>query len=168
MKVPILLEFDIISGMSPETHFNKTIFPGKARGSIVIKTEGQDDEVIGNSAKERHIPPELLENLKSLAIEAAVGESEDSSGQSYLDQELTKLDKRYPQEQPQEVWRRTLATLMADGVDIESIAGALLTTNERFYASLNLGNLSQAQRKDKLKMLETKISEFWPSSPNLA
>ncbi|KKT33204.1 MAG: hypothetical protein UW20_C0004G0038 [Candidatus Woesebacteria bacterium GW2011_GWB1_44_11] len=97
-----------------------------------------------------------------------MGEFEDSEGQLYLNREIEKLKKKYPEEQPQEVWRRTLATLMADGVDIESIAGALLSTNERFYISMSLGASSQAQRKDKLKMLEDKISEYWPSSPNPA
>ena len=164
MEVPELPASDIISQMSPE-RFKKYIVPGKTKGSIVIKTEGGVDRKMSNPAKEKYITPDLLENLKTLAIEAAVGESDDSSGQSYLDRELDKLKKKYPEEQPQEVWRRTLATLMADGVDIESIAGALLSTNERFYIALNLGASSQAQRKDKLKMLEDKISEYWPSSP---
>jgi len=167
MKVPELPGFDIISGMGPE-RFRKTIVPGKTKGSIVIKTEGGEDRKIGNPAKEKRIPADILGNLKSLAIEAAVGEFEDSAGQLYLNRELEKLKKKYPEEQPQEVWRRSLATLMAGGVDIESIAGALLSINQRFYVALNLGLLSQAQRSDKLKMIEDKISEYWPSSPNLA
>jgi len=134
----------------------------------VIKTEGGEDKVVKNPAKEVFISPDLLENLKSLAIEAAVGESDDSAGQSYLDSELEKLNKRFPEEQPQEVWRRTLATLMAGGVDVESIAGALLASNERFFTAVNLGNLTQTQRSEKLAMLQDKIVMFWPSSPNLA
>lgn len=153
--------------MGPE-RFKRYIIPGKTKGSIIITTEGREDWKMGNPAKEKRIPADLLGNLKSLAIEAAVGEYEDSAGQEYLNQELAKLKKKYPEEQPQEVWRRSLATLMADGVDVESIAGALLSVNERYYVSMNLGSLSQAQRKDKLKMLEDKISEFWPSSPNTA
>lgn len=167
MKVLILPEFDIISEMGKE-RFKKVILPGNARGSIVIKTESGEDWKMSNSAKEKHIAPDLLENLKTLAIEAAVGESDDSSGQSYLDRELDKLKKKYPQEQPQEVWRRTVATLAARGVNLEDIAGALLATNERFYVALNLGTLSQVQKNDKLRMLENKISDYWPSSPNLA
>ena len=167
MEVRELPQFDIISNMSPE-RFKKFIVPGKTKGSIVIRSEGEADRKIGNPAKEKRIQADLLENLKSLAIEAAVGEYEDSAGQQYLNLELEKLKKKFPEEQPQEVWRRTLATLMADGVDIESIAGALLSTNERFYIAMHLGASSEAQRVDKLKMLEDKISEYWPSSPNLA
>lgn len=146
--------------------FRRVILPGATKGSIVIKTEGGKDLKFTNPAKEKRIPADLLGNLQSLAVEAAVGESEDSFGQMYLNEELDKLKKKYPEEQPQEVWRRTMATLVADGVNVTDIAGALLSTNSRFYTALNLGTLSQAQRGEKLKMLEDMISEYWPSSPN--
>ena len=167
MEVPELPAFDIISGMGKE-HFHKFIVPGKTKGSIVIKTEGGEDRMMSNPVKEKYIPSDLLENLKTLAIEAAAGETDDTIGQSYLDKEFDKLKKKYPGEQPQEVWRRTLATLMADGVNVEDIAGALLSTNTRFYTALHLGTSSKARNRDKLKMIEDKIMEFWPSSPNLA
>lgn len=153
--------------MAKERHFTKTIFPTKG-GGVVVRTEGGEDVTLKNQTKEKRIPPDLLSNLKSLAIVAAVGESDGSEGQSFLDDELDKLKKKYPGEQPQEVWRRTLAVLVGQSIDKETIAGALLSLNNRFYTSMALGTSSVHQRVDKIAMIEDKISEFWPSSPNLA
>jgi hypothetical protein len=167
MEVPILSVFDIIALMGQE-RFRKTIIPGQTKGIIVIKTEAGEDWNIKNTVKDKHISADLLGNLKSLAIEAAIGEADDSAGQEYLNRELNTLKKKYPSEQPQEVWRRTLATLMAGGIGIEDVAGALLDSNSRFYVKISLGEMSQTQRNGYLETVKDKIIEYWPSSPNLA
>jgi hypothetical protein len=100
-KVASLLEFDIINQMGQE-RFKTVIYPGLHKGSLIIRTEGGEEREIGNSTKEKYVSPELLGNLRSLAIASAVGEADDSAGQEYLNRELNTLKKKYPSEQPQE------------------------------------------------------------------
>ncbi len=147
--------------------FRKIIRPGTTKGSIVIEMHGEASETLKNPVKDKYIPSDMLDNLKSLAIRAEAG-SEDSAGQLWLRKELDKLKKKYPAEQPEEVWRRSLATLMAGGVDVESVAAALLATNNNFYTKINLGNMTDTEKNDRLENLRNEIVKFWPSSPNLA
>ena len=51
---------------------------------------------------------------------------------------------------------------------MESVAAALLATNEKFYIKMNLGDMEDAEKTDRLENLKNEISKFWPSSPNLA
>jgi hypothetical protein len=147
--------------------FRKIIRPGPTKGSLIIETQGEASKTLKNPLKDKFIPADLLDNLRSLAVmtEADPG---DSADQEWLNKELENLKRRHPTEQPREVWRRTLATLMAGGVDVESVAAALLATNEKFYIKMNLGDMEDTEKNDRLENLKNEISKFWPSSPNLA
>ena len=147
--------------------FRKTIRPGLAKGSLIIETQGEASKTHKNPSKDKLIPADLLGNLRSLAV-MAEADPADSSDQLWLKREFDKLQKKYPNEQPKEVWRRNLATLMAGGVDIESVAGALLATNDNFYIKMNLGDMTDTEKNDRLENLKKEISKYWPSSPNLA
>jgi hypothetical protein len=154
--------------MSAENpQFRKIIRPGSTKGSLIIETQGEASQTLKNPSKEKQIPAELLDNLKSLAV-MAEADPMDSSDQEWLNKELDNLKKKHPAEQPQEVWRRTLATLTAGGVDLESVAAALLATNEKFYVKMNLGEMTDTEKTDRLENLKNEISKYWPSSSNLA
>lgn len=119
---------------------------------------------VENSAKRARIPAEVLDDLESLAIEAFPGESDYSEGQSFNIQSLEKLSKRYPNEQPKEVWRRDIAGLAARGVDAKSIARSLFNGNARLTTSLNLNSLSPEGREKAIQNIKIKVMEYWPSS----
>lgn len=155
-------------GVMSGEHFRKTIVPGRDKGSIVIKTEGGEDRVMSNQAKDIFIAPDLLGNLSGLAIEAMMEGNDDSMGQMHLKKAHDKLKRKFPSEQPHEVYRRTLATLAGDGADIESIAGAMLAKNGEFRTEMNLGDLTNSRKSELLKTLMDQISIYWPSSPNMA
>jgi hypothetical protein len=154
--------------MSAENpQFKKIIRPGIINGSIIIETQGEADKTLKNPVKEKYIPAYMLENLRSLAVRAEAG-SEDTAGQLWLKEELDKLRKKYPEEQPEEVWRRTLATLMRGGMDTESVAAALLVTNANFYTKMSLGEMTDTEKNGRMENLKDEILKYWPSSPNLA
>jgi len=131
------------------------VHPGK------IFINGQEFE---NSAKRAKIPAEVLNDLESLAIVAFPGESDDSQGQSFLIESLDKLKKRYPNEEPQEVWRRDIAGLAARGVDAKSIARSLFNGNARMITSLNLNSLSPEGKEKAIQNIKVKVMEYWPSA----
>lgn len=142
--------------------FGRSVYPDPVHpGKIFI--DGQEFE---NSAKRARIPAEILDDLESLAIEAFPGESDDSQGQSFLIESLDKLEKRYPNEEPKEVWKRDIAGLVARGVDAKSVALSLFNGNSRLIASLNLNSLSLEGKEKAIQNIKKKVMEYWPSSKN--
>lgn len=119
-----------------------------------------------NSAKRARIPAEVLNDLESLAIAAFPGESDYAHDQSFLNESLEKLSKKYPNEEPQEVWRRDIAGLVARGIDAKSIATSLFNGNERLTTSLNLNSLSPEGKEKAIQNIKKKVMEYWPSSKN--
>lgn len=121
-----------------------------------------------NPAKRVKIPAAFLNNLESLAIEAFFGESDYSSDQQFLNESLEKLKKKFPNEEPQEVWRRNIARLATWGINAEDIATALVIRNERLNTALNLNSLPKEGYEKALKTVESKILDNWPSARNVA
>lgn len=150
--------FDIISEMSSERIFPKTV---SLMGGNVIIHDGVSDRIIKNPVAEKKIKPELLNNLTSLSI-LVEGSFEDSSSQNYYNLSIEELKTKYPNEQPEEVWRRSLSTLARDGIGIRQIALSLLESNPKYQIGRNLGNISPQEREMKLQKLQQKISEYWP------
>lgn len=146
--------------MTDERVFGRWITPDKTHKGVIII----DGDKLKNPSKAVRVPENILEDLSSLAIEAFRGEFEDSFGQSYLDDEVKKLKKKYPSEQPQEVWRRDLASVSFAGVTVEDVAGALMTRNPKLMASINLGSISVEARQKVLATISDKIREYWPST----
>jgi hypothetical protein len=149
--------------------FGRLINPTGAKGEFDIINSGTGKTVnrFKNPVKEVRISIDLLENLRSLAI-MAEADPTNSADQEWLGKELDNLKKKFPAEQPQEVWRRTLATLMGQGVDMESVAEKLITTDNQHYIKQNLGAMSKTEREGRIKKLKEEILIYWPSSPNLA
>ena len=158
----------IIGEMGTENPcFRKILKPGPTKDVLKIETEGEVSGIIKDLSREKTIPADLLDNLKSLAV-MAEADPASSSDQEWLNKSLNKLRKKFPTEQPKEVWRRTLATLMAEWVDTESIATTLLSTNDEFRVRKGLGDMSETEKGDRIKNLKDAILEFWSSSRNLA
>jgi hypothetical protein len=128
----------------------------KGVNSIV---EGRVD--IKDGGKKKKINPILLSNLRSLAIRAQ-GPFGDSSDENAYNQEIIKLKEKFPKEQPEEVWGKTLATMMRDGADIKGIAEALLEVSMQYRLSQRIGDISFELRQSELKKLHETIAEYWP------
>ena len=123
-----------------------------------------DGVEIKNPVKSPRIPPVILKDLESLAIQAFPEESEYSQDQSYAVKSIKELKARYPNEQPEEVWRRDIATLVSLGINAESIAVSLFNRNKRLIASLNIGSLPREGRQKAIEIVKDKILELWPSA----
>ena len=147
--------------MPERAEFSKRIVPGKIPGTVVIKEAGQEDRVIKGGKEERPISAELVSNLRSLAM-LSEGPFQDSTDQEYFNQEIERLKLKFPGEQPDEVWRRTLATCMKDGFGIREVAQTLLNTNLQFNIGRSLGSVGEDERGDKLQKLEDRIRDYWP------
>lgn len=148
--------------MTERPEFKRKVLLGK-RGMVVVKETGQEDVVLVNSKKERTMRSDILENLKSLAfyIEGGFGDSQD---QEYFNQAIKALRLKFPGEEPDEIWRRSLATCMKDGISIENVAKTLLRTNIQFKIGRGLGTISGEEMEDRLHKLEEGIESYWPRS----
>ena len=153
--------FAIIRQMAERPHFGKYIEPGKRRGTLVVKEEGKGDILIGKPSKEVQIPAGLLGNLRSLAI-IAEGKFNDSMDQDFYNKEIEGLQQKYPNEQPGEVWSRSLATLMKMGVGINDVAKALLNTSMQYDISGKLGAISDDARGELTETIKGEIKNYWP------
>lgn len=154
--------------MAERLKFGKVI-DIKGKGELTV-TSG--DTMITIREKSPRVKPEkgnqgpkaeeLVSNLHSLAMFAESGMG-DSFDQSYYNDEIKKLKVKYPNEQPEEVWRRTLATMMAEGITIENVADALLSGNLAFRLSKELGHITREMENEKIDKLRDTISHFWPT-----
>jgi len=153
--------------MKERPEFGRIEFAGKRKLKI---TSGGVTSTIEEKAaptktldrgKDRKINPDLLSNLRSLTTYAQ-GPSGDTSDQNYDNEEIEKLKEKFPDEQAAEVWRRTLATLMADGNSIQSIATALLEGSYQYKLSTRLEGVPPATEGDELNKLRRAVKEFWP------
>ncbi len=147
--------------MTERPKFNKQVILGSKPGTVVIREEGEKDIIIKDPKRKPKIPSELLGNLKSLAI-ITEGISWGVTEHDFYNQEIEKLRIKYPNEQPEEVWSRTLATLINKGVQVGDIAGALLDTNLQYNIDKKIGGISDQVRAEKLQILTDKIIEYWP------
>lgn len=147
--------------MVEREQFRRRIELGRRKGTVVIKEEGEKDIVIGEPKKEVQVPVDLLGNLRSLAI-IAEGKFNDSMDQDFYNREIAGLKQKYPNEQPEEVWSRSLATLMRLGVKIDDVAAALLNTSAQYNISNSLGVVSSEERGHLLEMLKGEIKMYWP------
>lgn len=88
-----------------ERGLTQNVFLDKDRPGV-IWINGQE---FRNPVKRVSILPQILNDLESLAIEAFPEEIGDSQGQLFLNESVAKQKRKYPNEQPQEVWRRDIA-----------------------------------------------------------
>lgn len=147
--------------MAERQQFSKMIIPGSHRGTVIIKEAGHEDQIINGGKEQKLMPSELLSNLRSLAMQSE-GTFEDSTDQEYFNQEIERIKLKYPGEQPEEVWRRSLATCMKEGLSISDVARTLLSTNLQFNIGKSIGSLSEDEKADKLQRLEDQIRSYWP------
>lgn len=144
--------------------FNKFIIPGKNGGITIVSQIGGKVEVFKNPVKEKYIPPRLLNNLAALILEAFPEEFQGTEGQAFEEELMKNITKNFPEEQPLEVAERTLPHIMTLGVDIEAIAGSLMSTNGLVRTALSLDSMSKAEQNKKLQALTEAISNHWPGS----
>lgn len=153
--------------MAPEKPgFGKPIVPLNRRGDRVRI----GDKILGNPVKEGRILPELLDNLRTLAIRAYLLQSGDSDsfGQSKLDDEAKKMQKKFPNEQPEEVWRRTIATIIGDGVSAEVIAEKLFDTSAEDVKTVWMGASPHENRGKAIEQIRDELLIYWTSAPQRA
>lgn len=160
MEMKVCVEIPVIIGLMAERQFGKIELLG--RGKLKIIVDGTVSNITESAAPRiNEIHPDLLLNLKSLAIRAQ-GEFGDSSDENAYNLEIKKLKERFPKEQPEDVWSRTLATLMADGVTIDSISRELLGVSEQYRLSKNIGGITPQVEENELQKIRDTITEYWP------
>lgn len=121
---------------------------------------------IENPVRRVRILPQVLNDLESLAIEAFPEEIGDSHGQLFLNESVAKQKRKYPNEQPQEVWRRDIAKLARHGVSADDIARALIEVNGRLKVSLHLDSINSDVGIMATEKVKNKVLSYWPSAVN--
>jgi hypothetical protein len=146
------------------TGFSKMIKPDKhEKGKFEV-----GGQTFRNPVKETRIPNYLLDNLRPLATRAFIAESGDSdtSGQSRLDQQMAQMSKKFREEQPEEVWKRTIATIMKQkGVTAEKIATDLFETDEDAFRNLWMGQSPHKILPRIVGAIEIELHKNWPGAP---
>jgi hypothetical protein len=110
-----------------------------------------------------NISQRVLDDLESLAIEAFLRKSDNSQGKLFLDKSLKKLNRRHPNEQPEEVWRKDIAGLVEKGVAAEDIAKAIFLRNKKQRTHSNLRSVLQEGEEKIVNTIRGGVLEYWPS-----
>lgn len=72
------------------------------------------------------------------------------------------MRERFPNEQPEDVWSRTLAVLMSEGKSIDDISRLLLEVSPQFRLTKAIEGISSQARENELQKLRDVIAEYWP------
>jgi hypothetical protein len=149
----------------PEKLFNKMIVPHGGKGQFgVVSKDGGDAREFKNPVKEKVPDPQLLNNLAALIMEAFPREFQGTEGEAREHELVTLITKKYPEEQPMEAAERTLPTLVGDGMDMDTIADAIMTASPAVRTALHLDSMSKADQNKKIEDLKESMRKHWLTS----
>lgn len=138
---------------------------------IELVPGGQGDvkvggEIIPNPAKKFRMPSAYAHNFRYLAMRAflEVNGDTDSMGQSRLQDELEELKQKFPGQEPEEIWKSSIAAVMRGGTTAKDIAEAILNSDTDAQKVVWMGQAAHSNNDKVIEKLASFLIEHWPGA----